>query len=71
MPIASCPECEDDVYVAAETEQSTIISCNECGVDLEVVGMDPIQLDPYFVKNLDDYDYGFNIYDNDDDYSIT
>jgi len=67
MPIAVCPECEGDVYVAAKTEQSTIVSCDECGVDLEVVGMDPIELDPYFEKSLDDYDVGFNIFDGDDD----
>ena len=54
MPTAVCPECEEDVYVDPETEQGDIVTCDECNSDLEVVGLDPFELDPY--DGSDDFD---------------
>lgn len=45
MPTANCPECEEEVYVDAESEQGDTVSCDECGAALVVVGLDPIELD--------------------------
>jgi alpha-aminoadipate carrier protein LysW len=45
MPTTICPECSEDVYVDADSEQGDVISCDECGTDLEIVGLDPIELD--------------------------
>jgi alpha-aminoadipate/glutamate carrier protein LysW len=47
MPTAACPECEEKVFVDAEAEQGDIVTCEECGAELEVVGLDPIELDSY------------------------
>lgn len=48
MPSANCPVCEGRVYVDPNTEQGEIISCEDCDSNLELVGMDPIELDPAF-----------------------
>ncbi len=45
MPTTACPECSEDVFVDADSEQGDIVSCDECGTDLEIVGLDPIELD--------------------------
>ena len=45
MPTTICPECDEDVYVDAESEQGDIVTCDECGSRLEVVGLDPIEVD--------------------------
>ena len=37
MPTANCPECEEEVYVDAESEQGDTVSCDECGAALVVV----------------------------------
>ncbi len=55
MPTTACPECSEDVYVDAESEQGDIISCDECGTELEIVGLDPIELDIYSEDDLDDF----------------
>ena len=47
MPTAICPECDEEVYVDADSEQGDVVTCDECGADLEVVGLDPIELDLY------------------------
>lgn len=47
MPTAVCPECDEEVYVDADSEQGDTVACDECGAELEVVGLDPIELDLY------------------------
>lgn len=54
MPTTVCPECSEDVYVDADSEQGDIIACDECGAQLEVVGLDPIELDIYEEGDKDD-----------------
>jgi len=44
--MAVCPDCEADVEIDAfDVDKGEIISCPECGVDLEVVGLSPLELD--------------------------
>lgn len=52
MPTTKCPECSEEVFVDAEAEQGDEIVCDECGSDLEVVGLDPIEVD--LKQNADD-----------------
>lgn len=47
MPTSICPECSEEVFVDAETEQGDDVICDECGSKLVVVGLDPIELDLY------------------------
>ena len=47
MPTSICPECTEEVFVDAETEQGDNVACDECGARLVVVGLDPIELDLY------------------------
>ena len=56
MPVALCPECQADVHVDADADKGNIIACEECGVDLELVGLDPYELDIVEEEDYDDYD---------------
>jgi alpha-aminoadipate/glutamate carrier protein LysW len=56
MPTTICPQCDEEVYVDAECEQGDVVSCDECGSDLTVVGLDPIELDVHEESDPDDYD---------------
>ena len=60
MPTSICPECSEEVYVELETEQGDRVVCDECGADLVVVGLDPVELD------LDDGSLDEQIDDSDD-----
>lgn len=67
MPTVVCPECSEDVYVDAESEQGDIVSCDECGIDLEVVGLDPFELDVSHDKDsYAERDDDYNSYDYED-----
>ncbi len=68
MPTAKCPECEEEVYVDADSEQGDVVTCDECGADLEVVGLDPVELDAYEAEKAEEYDdYDGSSYEYDDD----
>lgn len=41
---AECPECFGEVELN-DVMQNEIVQCGECGVDLEVVEMDPLKLE--------------------------
>jgi alpha-aminoadipate carrier protein LysW len=41
----TCPECAADITLADDTLQGEIIQCPECGVELEVMSLNPIALD--------------------------
>ena len=44
--MAVCPECEADIELdESDVDKGEIISCPEGGVDLEVVGLSPLELD--------------------------
>lgn len=45
VPKGTCPECDADVHVDTDADKGDTVSCEECGTDLEVVGLDPIELD--------------------------
>jgi alpha-aminoadipate carrier protein LysW len=45
VPTGTCPECDADVHVDTDADKGDIMSCEECGTELEVVGLDPVELD--------------------------
>lgn len=45
MPLAVCPVCEAEIHVDEDVDKGEIINCEECEAQLEVVGLDPIELD--------------------------
>jgi alpha-aminoadipate/glutamate carrier protein LysW len=40
----TCPECEGAVELAEPVRLSEIAECPECSSELEVVGLDPLEL---------------------------
>jgi alpha-aminoadipate carrier protein LysW len=43
--VPNCPECENDLDVEVdELEEGDLVSCDECGSEYEVVGVEPLEL---------------------------
>lgn len=41
----SCPECENNLDIEMdEVEEGDVVSCDECGSEYEVVGVEPLEL---------------------------
>jgi alpha-aminoadipate carrier protein LysW len=45
VPLAVCPECDAEIHVDEDVDKGEIMNCEECDASLEVVGLDPIELD--------------------------
>jgi alpha-aminoadipate carrier protein LysW len=41
---AECPVCAATVVLSEDTVQGELITCSDCGVELEVISLDPPQL---------------------------
>ncbi len=74
--MAYCPECEADIDEEFE-ETGEVITCPECGVELEVISIDPVEFDLAPEEEDEEDEYRFDEdeedwdeeedYDDDDD----
>jgi alpha-aminoadipate/glutamate carrier protein LysW len=51
---AQCPECEAELQLE-DVIQGEIVVCADCGVDLEVISLDPIKLE---MAPMEEEDWG-------------
>jgi alpha-aminoadipate carrier protein LysW len=49
-----CPECDSPIDLDTEIDEGETVQCEECGVELEVVSVDPIELVPLEEAGYDD-----------------
>ena len=56
MPTGTCPDCDADVHVDTDADKGDTVACDECGTELEVVGLDPVELDIVEQAGEDDDD---------------
>ena len=40
----TCPECKAEIAAPATIQKGEVITCPDCGADLEVTGIDPIEV---------------------------
>jgi alpha-aminoadipate/glutamate carrier protein LysW len=63
-----CPECDNPLDIDVdEVEEGEIIQCDECGTDLEIVSVDPLELAPVDEEGYDDEDDAAVVEDDDDE----
>jgi alpha-aminoadipate/glutamate carrier protein LysW len=64
--VSYCPECEAVIDEEFE-DVGEIISCPECGVELEVISIDPVEFDLALIDDEDDDDDEFRFDDTDEE----
>ena len=42
--MANCPVCDAEVEIAADTVVGELMSCEDCGCELEVLSLEPVKL---------------------------
>jgi alpha-aminoadipate carrier protein LysW len=70
--VSYCPECEAVIEEEFE-DLGEIVTCPECGVELEVISLDPVEFDLAPVEDEEeedeeDEDFGFDDTDDEDDW---
>lgn len=53
--IAHCLECDAEISLAADVMEGEIVVCPDCGIDLEVVSLNPVKLD---LAPMEEEDWG-------------
>lgn len=43
--MTECPECAGELNLTPDVEEAEIVACPDCGVELEVVSLDPLTLE--------------------------
>lgn len=43
--MVECPECGAQINLASDTEEGEILTCHDCGVELEVISLNPPTLE--------------------------
>ncbi len=59
MKTAPCPDCGSEVTVGSQPHIGKQVVCESCGAELEVVWLDPIELD-YPMMDIDEYEESFD-----------
>ncbi len=50
-----CPECDNPIAINVdEVEEGETMHCDECGVELEILSLDPLELAPIEEGRYDD-----------------
>jgi alpha-aminoadipate carrier protein LysW len=65
--VGNCPECEAVIDEEFE-DVGEVISCPECGVELEVISVDPVEFDLAPIDDEDDDEFSFDDTDEEDDW---
>ncbi len=55
MMSSTCPECAGEIGLEAEAEVNEILVCGDCGVDLEVISLNPPVLE---LAPMEEEDWG-------------
>jgi len=55
MNSTQCPECAADIQMDESIESGEIIVCPDCGVDLEIISLEPIVVE---IAPLEQEDWG-------------
>jgi len=64
--VSYCPECEAAIDEEFE-DVGEIVSCPECGVELEVISIDPVEFDLAPIDDEDEDEDDFNVEDSEDE----
>jgi alpha-aminoadipate carrier protein LysW len=45
MAVATCPDCGNEISLGPKPKEGQTVTCPDCGADLEVISLDPLELD--------------------------
>ncbi len=50
-----CPECDNPLTIDVdEVDEGETVTCDECGAELEIVSVDPLEVAPVDAEGYDD-----------------
>ncbi len=63
-----CPECDNPLDIDEDSvDEGETVTCAECGTELEIVSVDPLELAPVDAEGYDDEDLSRDTDEEDED----
>ena len=63
-----CPECDTPLVIDVdEVEEGETVTCDECGAELEIVSVDPLEIAPVDAEGYDDEDLSRDNHEEEDE----
>ena len=56
MPVSTCLDCGRSIDLWLKPKEGQVVTCSMCDADLEVVSVDPLELDWAYARNEEWYD---------------
>ena len=56
MAMAFCPECDRRIDVGPRPKEGQQVTCPHCGADLEVINLQPLELDWAYIEPEEDWE---------------
>lgn len=56
MAFAFCPECDRRIDLRSHPRKGQLVTCPSCGAELEVINVDPLELDWAYVEPEEDWE---------------
>jgi lysine biosynthesis protein LysW len=60
-------DCGSAIPFTNKPKTGSLVNCTSCGTELQVVWLDPLELDWPFIDDYDDFEDDDDFYDDDDD----
>lgn len=54
MEVVNCIGCDTEIRLRQAPKIGALVTCHECGAELEVVWLDPLELDWPFIDDWDE-----------------
>ncbi len=66
--MVTCPVCDAEIDIDQdELDEGDTVSCDECGADLRVLGLDPLELEALEEEEEDEDELDFDDEDDEDE----
>jgi alpha-aminoadipate carrier protein LysW len=56
MAVATCPDCGNEINLGRNPREGQSVTCPDCEADLEVISLDPLELDWAYSDHDEEWD---------------
>ena len=64
MNVAKCISCDNEIRLRRPPKIGMLVTCPECGAELELIWLDPLELDWPFIDEWDEEEEELSLYDD-------
>ncbi len=64
MEVTNCISCDEEIRIRQPLKIGMLVTCADCGAELEVVWLDPLELEWPFIDDYEEDEEVLSLYDD-------